>query len=125
MPHLLLLLLLKLWLWPFGPTVQPEGGKGAKARASSVVSFALAVQVASATQFSSQMLFTALSRLACPPTAREPGCPACGYGESRAEHVTPSSSREQGSFRQNLGKHSRSRQWFPGYLVVQFLSLGH
>lgn len=84
----------------------------------------VAVQVPS-TPFSSQMLFTALSRLACPLAVREPGCPACGCGESRAERVTPSSSREQGSFRQSLGKHSKSRPWFPGYLVVQFWSLGH
>lgn len=31
----------------------------------------------------------------------------------------------QGSLRQSLGKHSRGRQWYPGYLVLQFLFLGH
>lgn len=55
---------------------------------------ALAVLVASATPFFSQMLFSALSRLACPLAAREPGCPACGCEESRAKRVPPSSSRE-------------------------------
>lgn len=121
MPRLLLLLP-KLWLWPFSPMMQPEPGEGQGQLRGLIV---VAVQVPSATPFSSQMLFTALSRLAYPLAVREPGCPACGCGESRAERVTPSSSREQGGFRQSLGKHSKSRPWFPGYLVVQFWSLGH
>lgn len=111
-----LLLLPKLWLCSFGPTVQPDeeewwGGQGQLCGL-----IALAVQVASATPFSDQMLFTALVRGGLPS--------GCGCGGRGAEHITPSSSREQGSFRQSLGNNRESRQWFPGYLA-QFLSLGH
>lgn len=58
---------LALALWPYNVA---EGREGQGQLCGFI---ALAAQVASATPFSTQMLFTALSRLACSLATREPG----------------------------------------------------
>lgn len=114
-------LLLKLQLWPFVPTLQLRGRNGWKTWPA-LWSHCPAAQVASGTPFSSQVLLTVPSRLACPVAVGSLHAQPVAVGRVGLSMVHPSL---QGSLRQSLGKHSKGRQWFPGYLVIQVLFLGH
>lgn len=81
-----------------------------------------AAQVASATLFSSQMLLTVPSRLACPLAVGNLQAQPVAVGRGRLSMIHLSL---QGSLRHSLGKHSKGRQCFPGYVVIQVLFLGH
>lgn len=102
MPYCLLLLL-KLQLWPFGPTLQLAGRNGRKAWPS-LQSHCPAAQVASATPFSSQILLTVFSRLAWPLAVGSLDAQPVAVGRVGLSTIHPSL---QGSLRQSLGEHSK------------------
>lgn len=99
MPYCLLLLL-KLQLRPFGPTLQLAGRKAWPA----LWSHCPAALVASATPFSSQILLTVFSRLACPLAVGSLDAQPVAVGRVGLSTIHPSL---QGSLRQSLGKHSK------------------